>query len=80
MSNTPLSFPSTASKHLPALYADTTGLFNHTEIPSITVAQRADNPKEMFKNNLYPWYNSDHAHNWAFGPHPLAKQNALSYN
>jgi len=73
-------FPSTASKHLPELYSDTIGLFNTTNIPSITEAQRNDNPKEWFKNNYFFGYNTDHAHNWAFTPHPLARQNELSYN
>jgi len=73
-------FPSAASKHLPQQYADTLGLFNHTEIPSITEAQRHDNPNELFKNTYFYGYNTDHAHNWAFGPHPLPKQNELSYS
>ena len=77
---TPLSFPSAASKHLPKLYVDTIGLFNKQEIPSITEAQRNDNPKEFFKDTFYFGYNTDHSKNWAFVPHPLAKQNELSYS
>lgn len=77
---TPISFPSAASKHLPALYADTIGLFTRTEITSITTAQQNDNPVKMFQNTLYFGYNTDHARNWAFVPHPLARQNELSYN
>lgn len=72
-------FPSTASKHLPALYADTIGLFNNVNIPSITEAQRNDNMTKAFKNNYFFGYNTDYIHNWAFTPHPLRRQNELSY-
>jgi len=78
--DTPLSFPSPASKHLPGLNSDTLGLFNHSEITSITDAQRHNNPYELFKNTLYFGYNTNQSTNWSFIPHPLAKQNELSYS
>jgi hypothetical protein len=73
-------FPSAISKHLPLQRIDTLGLFNTTEITSISEAQRIDNPRKLFKDTFFYGYNTDPVRNWVFLPHPLARQNELSYS